>query len=62
VILFICGLISVSPWSSGFIPRLFHVRFVVDKVAVRQVIHRVLRFSPLNHSTDDPRLFIYHIH
>jgi len=37
----------LSPWRSGFDPGSVRVRFVVDKVALRQVVLRVLRFSPV---------------
>jgi hypothetical protein len=37
-----------SPRRPGFDPGLVHVGFVVDKVALRQVFPRVLRFSPVN--------------
>jgi hypothetical protein len=35
---------GLSPWRPGFDPGLIHVGFVVDKVALGQV----LRFSPVN--------------
>jgi hypothetical protein len=38
----------LSPRRPGFDPGSVHVGFVVDKVALGQVIPRVLRFSPVN--------------
>jgi hypothetical protein len=39
---------SFSPRRSGFAPGSVHMNFVVDKVALGQVLFRVLRFSPVN--------------
>jgi hypothetical protein len=39
---------SLSPWGLIFAHGLFHVGFVVGKVALGQVYLRVLRFSPVN--------------
>jgi hypothetical protein len=39
---------SSGGWRPGFDPRSVHVGFVVDKVALGQVSHWVLRFSPVN--------------
>jgi hypothetical protein len=43
--LFVAGL---SPWRPVFDPGSVHVGFVVDKVALRQVFPRVLRFTPVS--------------
>jgi hypothetical protein len=42
---------DLSPLKLGFDPGLFHVGFVVDKVALEQIFPRVLRFSPVNFIT-----------
>jgi hypothetical protein len=39
---------GLSPRRPGFAPGSVHVGFVVDKVALGQVLLRVLRFSPVN--------------
>jgi hypothetical protein len=39
---------GLSPRRPGLNPGSVNVGFVVDKVALRQVFHRVLRFSPVN--------------
>ena len=44
--------------SPGFHSRSFHVRFVMDKVALRQVFFRVLRFSP---ASIIPPMFLTHL-
>jgi hypothetical protein len=36
----------LSLWRPGFAPRSVHVGFVVDKVALGQVLFQVLRFLP----------------
>jgi hypothetical protein len=41
---------GLSPRRPGFAPGSIHVGCVVDKVALRQVFLRVLRFSPVNKS------------
>ena len=49
-------------WDSGSIPRLVHMRFVVDKVALGQVLHTVLRFSPVSVVQQCPiHVFIYEL-
>ena len=48
---------GLSPWRPGFNPKSFHVRLVVDKVALGQFFSRVFRFSP--DSTISP---MFHIH
>ena len=50
---------GLSPWRLGFHPKSFHVRLVVDKVALGQFFLRVLRFSPV--STISPVLHIHTI-
>jgi hypothetical protein len=43
---------GLPPLSLGFVPKSIHVGFVVGKVALRQVVLRVLRFSLVKfHST-----------
>jgi hypothetical protein len=39
---------GLSPQKNGFAPGSVHVGFVVDKVALGQVLLRVLRFFPVN--------------
>jgi hypothetical protein len=39
---------GLSPRRPGFAPRSINVGFVVDKVALRQVFLRVLRFCPVS--------------
>jgi hypothetical protein len=39
---------GLSPRKSGFAPGSIHVGFVVDKVVLRQIFLRVIRFSPAN--------------
>jgi hypothetical protein len=39
---------GLSRWSPGFDPRPVHVRFVVDRLALRQVYIGVLRFYSVN--------------
>jgi hypothetical protein len=39
---------DLSPRRPGFDPGSVHVGIVMDKVALGQVFHRVLRFSPIN--------------
>jgi hypothetical protein len=41
-------LAGLSPLRPRFEPDLVHVRFVVDKAALRQVLLRILRFSPVS--------------
>jgi hypothetical protein len=41
-----CLVAGLSLWGPGFEPRLVHVRFAADKVALGQVLLRILRFSP----------------
>jgi hypothetical protein len=48
---------TFSPWRPGFMPRLVHTGFVVDKVALGQVFVRVLWFF---HVSIIPLMF--HIH
>jgi hypothetical protein len=40
--------VSLPPRRPGFDPGSVHVGFVVDKVALGQVVPRVLRFSPVS--------------
>jgi len=47
--------VYLSPRSTGFDTRYFHVRLLVDKVALWQVLLRVLLFSACRyHSTNAP--------
>jgi hypothetical protein len=39
--------VTLRRWRPGFDPRSVQVGFVVDKVALGQVLPRVLRFSPV---------------
>jgi hypothetical protein len=39
---------GLSSQGFGFDPRLIHVRFLVDKVALEQVFLQIFRFSPVN--------------
>ena len=39
--------VELSTLEFRFDPRLVHVRFVVDRVALGQILHTVLRFSPV---------------
>jgi hypothetical protein len=39
---------GLSPRRLGFDPGSVHMGFVLDKVALKQVFTRVLRFSPVN--------------
>ena len=39
--------ISKDHWRPESTPRSFHLGFVVDKVTLRQVFPRILRFSPV---------------
>jgi hypothetical protein len=49
VVLWLTRLVAgISPQKPGFDPGSVHVGFLVDKVALRQVLPLVLRFSPVN--------------
>jgi hypothetical protein len=52
---------GLSPRRLGFAPGSIHVGFVVDKVALRQVFLRVLRFSPVNISFHRRSPSSYHL-
>jgi hypothetical protein len=52
---------SLSPWRPGFIPGLIHMGFVMNKVALRQVLLWVLQFSPVSIIAPWLCTLIYHL-
>jgi len=49
--------IGLSHRRSRFSPRSVHVKFVVDRVALGQVLLQILQFSPCHHASNAPYLY-----
>jgi hypothetical protein len=52
---------SFSLWRPVFTPKTVHVGFVVDKVALVQVLLKVLQFFCQYHFIDAPHPLMYHL-
>jgi hypothetical protein len=51
----------LSPRSTRFVPGSMHVGFLVEEVALGQVSHRVLLFSPVNTILLSFSILMYHL-